>query len=350
LVQYRLTVSKPATGSGTVTSSPAAINCGTTCAASFAAGTMVTMTAVADATSAFAGWSGACAGTGTCSVTMDAAKTVVATFSWRFTQISVDIDDHGCGVKTDGTLVCWGKNDEGQATPPPGVFTEVSAGFGNNYQTCGLKSDGTIVCWGNNTFTPPVGTFAQVSTPCAIKAADATVVCWGQPSPTGYFTQISVGVGITCGVRTNGFISCAGASDSACYGAWCPDCDGGGIFAQVSVGNSNTACGIKADGTVVCWGSNTLEVNNNNCSCYPNCSTTPEGVFTQISVGNTSACAIKSDATIICWRTAPRAFPPPPAGSFTQVSVGGSTACGIQAADATVVCWGGSYGSGSSPL
>ncbi len=50
LIQYRLTVSKPATGSGTVISSPAGINCGTTCAASFAAGAVVTMTATADAT------------------------------------------------------------------------------------------------------------------------------------------------------------------------------------------------------------------------------------------------------------------------------------------------------------
>jgi hypothetical protein len=31
-------------------------------------------------------------------------------------------------VRTDGTLVCWGRNSDGQATPPAGSFTAVSAG------------------------------------------------------------------------------------------------------------------------------------------------------------------------------------------------------------------------------
>ena len=43
---------------GTVSSSPAGINCGSTCTASFGSNTVVTLTAVADTGSAFAGWSG----------------------------------------------------------------------------------------------------------------------------------------------------------------------------------------------------------------------------------------------------------------------------------------------------
>src|SRR5262245_27776175 len=61
---------------------------------------------------------------------------------------------HTCGVKTDGTLACWG-----QATPPGGTFTQVSAGFAH---TCGVKTDGTLACWGANgdgQATPPGGTF-----------------------------------------------------------------------------------------------------------------------------------------------------------------------------------------------
>lgn len=78
---FALTVNKNGTGSGTVTSSPTGINCGATCSASFAQGTTVTLTAAPASGSVFAGWSGACTGTGTCSVTMDAAKTVTATFN-----------------------------------------------------------------------------------------------------------------------------------------------------------------------------------------------------------------------------------------------------------------------------
>lgn len=77
---FVLTVNKAGTGGGTVTSSPAGINCGATCSAPFSSGASVILSPVADTGSTFAGWSGACSGTGTCSVTMDAAKSVTATF------------------------------------------------------------------------------------------------------------------------------------------------------------------------------------------------------------------------------------------------------------------------------
>jgi N,N-dimethylformamidase beta subunit-like protein/List-Bact-rpt repeat protein len=78
---FSLTVAKSGTGTGTVTSTPSGISCGTTCSASFASGTVVNLTATPDSASTFAGWSGACSGTGACSVTMDAAKSVSATFN-----------------------------------------------------------------------------------------------------------------------------------------------------------------------------------------------------------------------------------------------------------------------------
>jgi hypothetical protein len=76
-----LTVGKGGTGSGTVTSSPAGINCGSDCSQAYALNTGVTLTVAAGTGSTFAGWSGACTGTGTCSVTMSQARTVTATFN-----------------------------------------------------------------------------------------------------------------------------------------------------------------------------------------------------------------------------------------------------------------------------
>jgi Divergent InlB B-repeat domain len=81
-VSFALSVGRAGTGTGTVVSSPAGISCGGTCSSSFAAGTVVTLTATAGTGSTFAGWSGAgCSGTGSCTVTVNAAQSVTATFN-----------------------------------------------------------------------------------------------------------------------------------------------------------------------------------------------------------------------------------------------------------------------------
>jgi len=76
-----LSVTKAGAGSGTVTSSPAGINCGSTCSVNFANGTSVTLAATPASGSVFAGWSGACSGTGACTIAMNAAQSVTATFN-----------------------------------------------------------------------------------------------------------------------------------------------------------------------------------------------------------------------------------------------------------------------------
>jgi len=76
---YALTVTK--SGSGTVTSTPAGINCGTDCSEPFASGASVSLTATPASGYVFSGWSGSCAGTATtCTVAMNAAQSVTATF------------------------------------------------------------------------------------------------------------------------------------------------------------------------------------------------------------------------------------------------------------------------------
>lgn len=78
-----LTVAKDGSGSGTVTSSPAGINCGATCSASFELGAAVTLTATpTSAASTFTGWlGGGCTGSSTCTKTSSAASNVSATFA-----------------------------------------------------------------------------------------------------------------------------------------------------------------------------------------------------------------------------------------------------------------------------
>jgi nitrous oxidase accessory protein NosD len=75
---YALTVNL--SGSGSVSSSPSGILCGATCSASYASGTVVTLTA-SPSTGYAVSWGGACSGSGACTVTLNASSTVTATFT-----------------------------------------------------------------------------------------------------------------------------------------------------------------------------------------------------------------------------------------------------------------------------
>jgi hypothetical protein len=75
-----LTVALDGAG-GTVTSVPAGIACGATCRATFAGGSAVTLTARATGGAVFAGWTGACSGTGPCTLALETDTTVVARFA-----------------------------------------------------------------------------------------------------------------------------------------------------------------------------------------------------------------------------------------------------------------------------
>jgi hypothetical protein len=97
-------------------------------------------------------------------------------------------DMHACGIHSDHTLSCWGGDGYGQATPPAGTFSQVSAGA---WHTCGIQLDHTLACWGDNMYgqvTPPQGTFVAVSAgmyeTCAI-TTEGALTCWGSQSGPG---------------------------------------------------------------------------------------------------------------------------------------------------------------------
>jgi hypothetical protein len=86
LPDYTVTVAGAGTGSGAVTGG--GINCSLNagaatgaCSTSVDSGTAITLTAAPGATQTFNGWTGACTGTGTCQLTMTAARSVTADFS-----------------------------------------------------------------------------------------------------------------------------------------------------------------------------------------------------------------------------------------------------------------------------
>jgi hypothetical protein len=76
--QFALSLS--ISGAGRVLSTPAAVDCTTDCVVNISADTQLSLVATPAANQLFAGWTGACSGTGTCAITMDQAKSVVARF------------------------------------------------------------------------------------------------------------------------------------------------------------------------------------------------------------------------------------------------------------------------------
>lgn len=124
-------------GPGSVTSSPAGIDCGATCSAAFPLNSSVTLTAQANPGFEFMTWSGACSGSGACVVTMSDARSVTAQFGARLNVIisgagTVTSDPAGidCGT-TCSAVFPYGATVTLTATPAPdwafGGFSECAS-------------------------------------------------------------------------------------------------------------------------------------------------------------------------------------------------------------------------------
>jgi YVTN family beta-propeller protein len=92
-----LTIVRSGSGIGSVSSSPAGIDCGTLCQAQFVAGTTVALFATPAGGSSFSGWSGAGCGS---SVTLNADLTCVATFTSNAPPPSSSSGGGGCFIAT----------------------------------------------------------------------------------------------------------------------------------------------------------------------------------------------------------------------------------------------------------
>lgn len=105
-----------------------------------------------------------------------------------------------CGLTSAGrTMVCFGDESTGEITGvPTGPFDGIAAGLSSNGfdAVCGLRSGGSIECFGSGASgvtSPPAGSFTQVSVggdfACALEEG-GRVQCWGA-SPYGGATPPS---------------------------------------------------------------------------------------------------------------------------------------------------------------
>ena len=100
---------------------------------------------------------------------------------------------HSCGLRTNGTITCWGDNSLGQADAPSGSFNAVTAGGAH---ACGLRIDGTITCWSDNSLgqaDAPSGSFGN-----AAGSGRIVTLAKGGPGPT----SVGQGEGVPCAPST----------------------------------------------------------------------------------------------------------------------------------------------------
>lgn len=246
---------------------------------------------------------------------------------------------HTCGTATQGTVACWGSNVFGQATPPSGVFSQVTSG---DSHSCAIAASSEVVCWGNNgdgQATPPSSRFQQVDAgeyhTCGI-TDEGRLACWGRNTygqtnaPGGIFTTLSVGPYHGCARALDGVLTCWGRND---YAQATPPND---RFVQVTVGGLHT-CGVRVDGNVRCWGRNTQQQ-----------ASPPVGTFTEVSAGFQHTCGLRTAGSITCWGANEHGQATPPSGTFITVNAGMYHTCAVPTAG-TLVCWGYNANGQASP-
>ncbi|MEW6196883.1 MAG: Calx-beta domain-containing protein [Bacteroidota bacterium] len=233
---FTLTVARAGSGSGTVTSSPTGIDCGATCSYTFTAGTVVTLTATPDASSSFSGWSGAAAGTGNATITMDGNKSVTATFSKM--QYTLVINRTGQGTVTSdiGGIFCGAACS---ATYDVGTIVTLTATPDTDYQFDGWSGDASgtsstivITMDGNKTVNASFSHQPYTLTVARTGSGSGTVTS----SPTG----------IDCGTTCNYTFSAgtvvtltATPDASSSFAGWSGAATGTGIATITMDGNKN---------------------------------------------------------------------------------------------------------------
>jgi uncharacterized repeat protein (TIGR02543 family) len=240
ILPYTLTVTMPT--HGTVTGN--GINCGTggsDCSETYNYGTVVALTATPDTGYDFGGWSGACTGTGACSITMTSPKTVGATFTLQRHTLTVTKPTHG--TVTGVGIICGTAGSTCTGTYDYGTVVALTATPDTGYDFGGWSGDctGTGACSVTMTAAHTVGaTFTiQRYTLTVTKPAHGTIAATGINCGTG---------GSDCTETYDyGTVVPLTATPDASYGlrSWSGVCTGSGSC-SVAMTTAKTVGGIFA--------------------------------------------------------------------------------------------------------
>lgn len=359
-----LSIFAEGSGSGTVTSIPPGIDCHTEsgtmvgdCVETYLDVPAVTLTATAGTRSLFAGWvgSGACPGTGPCTLAQGAEYRIGASFAANFEKLYAR-RYQTCGLTGTGMAYCWGTNDRGQLgdgttidrnvpVPVAGGHTFVALAVGG-YHSCGITGTGTAYCWGDNG-VGQLGNGTQVPTlapvpvtgglsfvaitagqfhSCGVTAI-GTAYCWGlnsngqlgdgtkeiRTAPAAVtgdqrFVTLAAGYGHTCGLTSGGAAYCWGSNSVGQLGTPSTDTSspvavtGGVHFVALAAGAGHT-CGLDDTSSALCWGGNGVGqlgdgTSLNRTSPTPVAST---DLFSTLAAADLHTCARTAAGKVYCW-------------------------------------------------
>ncbi len=211
---------------------------------------------------------------------------------WESVDVAVH---HVCATKLGHTLWCWGDDtNDVLGTGFPGAIydTPQQVGTGTDWRqisvgaelSCGVRTGGTLWCWGHG----PVGDGTSNDAPAPVKVGSASD-----------WVSVSTGEGFACGLRTGNVLSCWGLNGAGQIG------DGSNTTALAPVivaagsqwlsvetsglGVGGSTCAIRDDHALFCWGDGTT-------------SPTRVGTATwdSVRVGSTHRCAIAA-GVLSCW-------------------------------------------------
>ncbi|MBM3836150.1 MAG: hypothetical protein FJ403_23395 [Verrucomicrobia bacterium] len=261
-----------------------------------------------------------------------------------------------CHAQTNTLILGWGRNDEGQISPPVGLANATAIASGWNHALA-LESDGTVTAWGanaNKQTALPSGLSGVIRVSAgqfhslAVKA-DGSVVAWGGnlngqttvPSSASNCVAVAAGGNHSLALRRNGTV--IGWGDNALSQSSPPA--GLSNVLAIAAGHFHSMA-LKSDGTVVAWG----KVWNGLAFVDP---TPPAGLtnVTRIAAGHFHCLAVKSDGTVVGWGDNSNGQSSIPAGLNTVVAVTGGRYHSIALrSNGTVVGWGNNvWGQAAAP-
>jgi alpha-tubulin suppressor-like RCC1 family protein len=311
----------------------------------------------------------------------------------EFTSVSAGYA-HFCGIKTDASLVCWGRDVS------PGTYLTGSRAFctpagacdpaavivpgqgasswiavrAGQYATCGiLAGTNAMYCWGGSVLSPlPIGMLLSNSTDATTAYSSAgTPLLLAQGAEAGKWADAAVGAAHICGLSTAGTIFCGGDFS---YGQWGVGLSTQTPAANVAFGANVAAVGLAPSGAAVIHALSaagriqTMGTSSNgrlgvagvlsaqvHAPLQLGAATAPWSgfVWTRVITCVNGGCGLLANKSALCWGN--NAEGEAGNGGITQVTVptlvvGGllfdklacssQSTCGLQAGTGAIWCWG----------